>query len=50
MKFANKKQFKNVYKLLDSMFNGDFLKKMIEAMMGAFGGMFGGDDDAPSPF
>ena len=38
-----KKDYKKTYKLLNEMFFGDFFKKMLEAMMGAFGNMFGGD-------
>ena len=36
IKFEKKKDFKKVYGLLNDMFFGDFFKKMIEAMMGAF--------------
>ena len=43
LKFKEKKDFKKVYHLLNDLFFGDFLKKMIEAMMGAFGDMFGQD-------
>lgn len=43
LKFKEKKEFKKVYNLLNDLFFGDFLKKMIEAMMGAFGDMFGQD-------
>ena len=41
LKFKNKNDFKKVYQLLYDMFFGDFLKKMIEALMGAFGQTFG---------
>lgn len=43
LKFKEKKDFKKVYNLLNDLFFGDFIKKMIEAMMGAFGDMFGQD-------
>ncbi|MFX0188181.1 MAG: hypothetical protein ACFE8A_10640 [Candidatus Hodarchaeota archaeon] len=43
LKFKEEKDFKKVYNLLNDLFFGDFLKKMIEAMMGAFGDMFGQD-------
>ena len=53
MKFEKKKEFKKVYKLLNDIFFGDFLKKMIETMMKAFQGFasnlgdaFGGMGDA----
>jgi len=36
IKMKNKKDYKKVYKLLNDMFFGDFFKKMIDAMMGAF--------------
>ena len=36
--------WKKTLKLFNDMFFGDYLKKMIEAMMGAFGGMFGKED------
>lgn len=41
IKLKNKKDLKAVYKLLNDMFFGEFFKKMIDAMMQAFGGMFG---------
>ena len=41
LKFEKKKEFKQVYELLNEMFFGDFFKKMIEALMGAFGDAFG---------
>ncbi len=41
LKFRNKKDFKKVYNLLNDLFFGDYLKKMIEALMGAFGQSFG---------
>lgn len=47
MKFENKKEFKKVYELLHDMFFGDFFKKMLEAMFGAFGNMFKQDLDPP---
>ncbi len=43
MVFKKKKEFKKVYELPNDIFFGDFFKKMMEAMMGAFGGMFGND-------
>lgn len=43
MTFKNKKDWKKVHEFLNEMFFGDFLKKMMEAMMGAFGDMFKGD-------
>jgi hypothetical protein len=43
MVFKKKKDFKKVYTLLNDIFFGDFFKKMLEAMMGAFGNMFGND-------
>ena len=49
LKFKNKSDFKKVYKLLHDMFFGDFLKKMIEALMGAFGQTFGGNPDDFNP-
>ncbi|MHA1293804.1 MAG: hypothetical protein ACTSQJ_14200 [Promethearchaeota archaeon] len=44
LKFKNKKDFKKVYNLFQEMFFGDFFKEIIEAMMGAFGGMFGNNE------
>ena len=43
MKFEDAEQFNQVYELLHEMFFGDFFKKMLEAMFGAFGRMFGKD-------
>jgi len=39
IKMKNKKDYKKVYKLLNDMFFGDFFKKMIDAMIGAFKGI-----------
>jgi len=49
LKFKNKNDFKKVYQLLYDMFFGDFLKKMIEALMGAFGQTFG-DFNPDNPY
>lgn len=40
MKFKKESDFNKVYNLLNDMFFGDFFKKIIEAMFGAFGAMF----------
>ncbi|TXT59819.1 MAG: hypothetical protein BAJALOKI1v1_1360004 [Promethearchaeota archaeon] len=39
----SEEDFKKVYDLLNELFFGDYLKKMFEAMMGAFGNMFKSD-------
>ena len=39
IKMKNKKDYKKVYKLLNDIFFGDFFKKMIDAMIGAFKGI-----------
>ena len=44
MKFNNNEDFYKVYELLNDMFFGDFFKKMIDALRGAFGATFGHDD------
>ena len=44
LKFREKKMWKKTYELFNDLFFGDYLKKMIEAMMGAFGGIFGSED------
>jgi hypothetical protein len=44
IKYKDKKLWKKTYELFNDIFFGDYLKKMIEAMMGAFGGMFGRDE------
>ena len=44
IKFRDDQLWKKTLKLFNDMFFGDYLKKMIEAMMGAFGGMFGKED------
>ncbi len=44
LKFREKKMWKKTYELFNDLFFGDYLKKMIEAMMGAFGGIFGRED------
>ncbi len=52
MKMKSKKDYKKVYKLLNDMFFGDFFKKMIDAMMGAFknlGDAFEGMADSFGP-
>ena len=41
LKFKEKQFWEKTYELFNEMFFGDYLKKMMEAMMGAFGGMFG---------
>jgi len=46
MIFEKKKEFKKVYKLLNDIFFGDFLKKMIDAMMQAFQGFASNMEDA----
>ena len=48
LKFRNKSDFKKVFELLNDIFFGDYLKKMIEALMGAFGQSFG--DFSPGDF
>ena len=45
MKFKGKEEYEKIYEFLNNMFFGDFLKQMMEAMMGAFGNMFGGPPD-----
>ncbi|MFX1445610.1 MAG: hypothetical protein ACFFHV_19515 [Promethearchaeota archaeon] len=44
MKFKDKQMWNKTRNLFNDMFFGDYLKKMIEAMMGAFGGIFGKED------
>ena len=44
IKFREKQFWEKTHQLFNEMFFGDYLKKMIEAMMGAFGGMFGKKD------
>jgi len=44
IKLREVQMWKKTLKLFNDMFFGDYLKKMIEAMMGAFGGMFGKED------
>lgn len=44
IKFNNKTLWNKTRNLFNDMFFGDYLKTMIEAMMGAFGGIFGKDD------
>jgi len=44
LKFKDVEMWKRTVDLFNDMFFGDYLKKMIEAMMGAFGGMFGKED------
>ena len=43
----NKEDYEKLYELLNNLFFGDFFKKMMEAMMGAFGDMMGafGDEE-----
>jgi hypothetical protein len=41
LKFRNKEMWNRTITFFNDMFFGDYLKKMIEAMMGAFGAMFG---------
>ena len=40
LKFREKRLWIKTFELFNDLFFGDYLKKMIEAMMGAFGGMF----------
>ena len=40
LKFREKRIWIKTFELFNDLFFGDYLKKMIEAMMGAFGGMF----------
>ncbi len=44
IKFREKEFWEKTHQLFNEMFFGDYLKKMIEAMMGAFGGIFGKED------
>ncbi len=44
IKFRDHQMWNKTYDLLSEMFFGDYFKKMIEAMMGAFGRMFGTED------
>ena len=44
IKFRDEQMWKKTYDLFNDMFFGNYLKKMIEAMMGAFGRMFGPED------
>jgi hypothetical protein len=44
LKFNEIKMWQKTYEFFNDFFFGDYLKKMIEAMMGAFGGIFGKDD------
>ena len=41
LRFKEKKFWEKTYEFFNDMFFGDYLKKMIDAMMGAFGDMFG---------
>ncbi|TFG29042.1 MAG: hypothetical protein EU532_03940 [Promethearchaeota archaeon] len=41
LRFREKKFWEKTYEFFSEMFFGDYFKKMIDAMMGAFGGMFG---------
>ena len=43
LRFREKKFWEKTYEFFNELFFGDYLKKMIDAMMGAFGGMFGKD-------
>lgn len=45
IKFFDTKDYNEVFNLLNDIFFGDYLKDMIEAMMGAFGRMFGKEDN-----
>ena len=45
IKLKDKEIWEKTYNLFNDMFFGDYLKNMIEALMGAFGGMFGAGDD-----
>jgi len=40
LKFNEIKMWQKTYEFFNDFFFGDYLKKMIEAMMGAFGGIF----------
>lgn len=44
LKFREKEIWNKTLELFNDLFFGDYLKKMIEAMMGAFGGMFSKED------
>ncbi len=44
LKFNEIKMWQKTYEFFNDFFFGDYLKKMIEAMMGAFGGIFGKDN------
>lgn len=41
LKFKDKELWEKIYEFFNDLFFGDYLKKMVEAMMGAFGGMYG---------
>ena len=45
IQFFDDGDYNEVFILLNDIFFGDYLKDMIEAMMGAFGRMFGKEDD-----
>ena len=44
LRFKEKQFWEKTYEFFNEMFFGDYLKKMVDAMMGAFGGMFGKED------
>ena len=44
LKFRDRKIYDKTFEVFNDLFFGDYLKKMIEAMMGAFGGMFSKED------
>jgi len=44
IKLKDKEMWEKIYNFFNNLFFGDYLKKMVEAMIGAFGGMFGREE------
>jgi hypothetical protein len=44
VKLRDKEMWEKIYNFFNDLFFGDYLKKMVEAMIGAFGGMFGREE------
>ena len=44
LKFKDNELWEKTYEFFNDLFFGDYLKKMVEVMMGAFRGMFGKDN------
>ena len=45
IKLREREDFIQVHELLRDMFFGNYFKKMVEALIGAFGGMYGKDEN-----